>query len=163
MQSTSQGQGPSLQTVYCITRHFKNSVVTAEVHLSFPSEVRGLKSAHLKASAAAFGNGEGVSSSATNLQVSAYRASHLMPPRAPSGIPRRIYPQAQGNRARLRWHCPPHAGFLPTQRSGAILALKRPCLRRSINAAVRGWDGDKDPLCSSRGFDVLGTGVHHLL
>lgn len=37
----------------------------------------------------------------------------------------RIYSQARGNKARLRWHCLPHAGFLPTQRYGAIPALMR--------------------------------------
>lgn len=31
-QSTSGGQGPPLETAYCIKRHFKNSVGTTEVH-----------------------------------------------------------------------------------------------------------------------------------
>lgn len=39
-QSTSQGQGPALETVYCIKQNFKNSVGTTEVHTSFPLEVR---------------------------------------------------------------------------------------------------------------------------
>lgn len=41
LQSTVQGQHPSLETVYCITWHFKNSVGTNEVHVSFPWRVRG--------------------------------------------------------------------------------------------------------------------------
>lgn len=53
----------------------------------------------------------------------AYTASHLLPPRVPSGI-QEIFtgPRKQGQ---AKVHCPPHAGFLPTQRYGAIAALMR--------------------------------------
>lgn len=35
------GPAPPLETVYCIKWHFKNSVGTFEVHVSFPLKVRG--------------------------------------------------------------------------------------------------------------------------
>lgn len=50
-------------------------------------------------------------------EASSSRATLLPPPKADL-LEYRMYSQAQGNKARFRWHCPPQAELLPTQGSG---------------------------------------------